>query len=121
MTETSGRPQWTEGPWEAIEHGEPGSGWWSVLRGAWDVSHNRADRPGVVADSKYSAMSPAENAANAHLIAAAPHLYRELEDAAEELEALAEDAYGSPMGEDFAAKATRYRRTLAKARGEEVG
>jgi len=58
----------TPGPWQAVDHGD---GWWQVLRGAWDVSHNRAAEAGVVADAKYSAMSDEENAANARLIAAA--------------------------------------------------
>lgn len=60
----------TAEPWVAIEHGDIGSGWWSVLKGAWDVSGNQASNPGVVADSKYSAMLPDENAANAKRIVA---------------------------------------------------
>lgn len=79
MSEFKGTP----GPWRAVEHGEPGSGWWSVLSGAWDVSHNHAAEPGVVADSRYSAMKPAENAANAHLIAAAPEMLAALKVADE--------------------------------------
>ena len=73
MTEQA---QHTPGPWTAVEYGEEGSGWWGVLQGAWDISHNRAAEPGVIADSKYSAMTPAENDANARLIAAAPELLR---------------------------------------------
>ena len=68
--------EFTPGPWIAVKHdSDLTDDWWSVLRGAWDISHNRASEPGVVADAYYSAMLPEENAANARLIAAAPEMY----------------------------------------------
>lgn len=65
----------TPGPWKAVQHGED---WWSVLKGAWDISQNGASEPGVVACAKYSAMTPEENEANARLIAAAPEMLEAL-------------------------------------------
>ncbi len=66
----------TPGPWAVHEHGHAnGEQWLSVLHGAWDITHNYASRPGVVADAAHSAMSDATNLANARLIAAAPDLF----------------------------------------------
>lgn len=70
----------TPGPWVAVEHEGENGYWWQVLQGAWDVSHNGASDPGVVADARYSAMTPAENEANARLIAAAPELLEAAKD-----------------------------------------
>ncbi len=87
----------TPGPWTAVEHEQASGerGWWSVLRGAWDISHNQAAKPGVVADCQYSAMTPEENEANARLIAAAPDLLAALERiAAWDPEAAASDKNG---------------------------
>lgn len=68
----------TPGPWVAHNHDGDRREWWTVMLGAWDVSHNEASDPGVVASAKYSAMTPKENEANARLIAAAPDLLAEV-------------------------------------------
>jgi uncharacterized cupin superfamily protein len=71
----NGTAKHTPGPWTVQKHHHAaGDLWLTVLRGAWDVTHNHASRPEVIADAAYSAMSDEENEANAHLIAAAPDL-----------------------------------------------
>lgn len=61
----------TKGPWKVNRHTHiRGELWLSILGGAWDITHNGASRPGVIADAKYSAMSDAENEANARRIVA---------------------------------------------------
>ena len=71
----------TPGPWNVHHHAHlQNEQWLSVLHGAWDITHNYADRPEVVADAKYSAMTDEENLANAHLIAAAPDMLEALEN-----------------------------------------
>ena len=65
----------TQGPWEVHYHSHINKELWlSILKGAWDITHNGASNPAVVACSKYSAMGEEENLANAYLIAAAPDL-----------------------------------------------
>jgi len=64
------------------------------------------------------AASNAQHQADARLIVAAHGLYAELEDAAADVEALAEDAYGTELGDLLSRTARRYRAALAAARGE---
>ena len=84
----------TPGPWKAVQHDR---GWWTVLQGAWDISHNEASRPGVVASSKYSVMSIPENEANARLIAAAPELLEALKGAAMVIDACIRNSATVPV------------------------
>ena len=73
--------KYTPGPWKVNHHSHiHGEQWLSVLDGAFDITHNGASKPCVVADSKYSAMSDEENLANALLIASAPEMYEALWD-----------------------------------------
>jgi len=72
----------TPGPWRINHHSHIyGELWLSVLDGAFDITHNGAAKPCVVACSRYSAMSDEENLANARLIAAAPELLEALKEA----------------------------------------
>lgn len=78
----------TPGPWKVIRHSHINKEQWlSILNGAWDITHNGGSNPAIVACSKYSAMTPEENIANACLIAAAPDLLEACKEAAETLEA----------------------------------
>ncbi|KKL56790.1 hypothetical protein LCGC14_2241900 [marine sediment metagenome] len=66
--------QHTPGPWKIIEHDHAaGDSWLSVCRGAVDITHNKPTA-GCICTSRFSALTPAENMANARLIAAAPEL-----------------------------------------------
>ena len=70
----------TPGPWEINHYSHIyGEQWLGVLNGAFDITHNGASKPCVVACSKYSAMSDQENLANAELIASAPTMYDYIE------------------------------------------
>ena len=74
----------TPGPWKVHHHSHINEEQWlSVLNGAWDITHNGASNPAIVACSRYSAMSDEENLANALLIAAAPELLTACEYALE--------------------------------------
>ena len=66
--------QHTPAPWKIIEHDHAaGDSWLSVCRGAVDITHNKPTA-GCICTSRFSALTPAENMANARLIAAAPEL-----------------------------------------------
>ena len=56
------KPMHTPGPWKVNKYG---GGWYAVLQGSFDISHNRAAKPGAIADSSHSAMGDQENLANA--------------------------------------------------------
>ena len=69
----------TKGPWKVHYHSHINKEQWlSILHGAWDITHNGASNPAVIACSKYSAMGDEENLANARLIAKAPEMYDHL-------------------------------------------
>jgi hypothetical protein len=77
----------TPGPWEVCGHKHMNNDLWlTVLNGAWDITHNK--EPHVIASSKYSAMKPEENRANAYLIAASPELLEACIKAYEALDAI---------------------------------
>lgn len=79
--------KFTPGPWKVHRHSHAdGELWLSVVNGAWDITHNSAAQPGVIADAAYSAMPDAENEANAVLIAAAPELFEALKNAVHALQ-----------------------------------
>lgn len=59
----------TQGPWKVHHHSHINKEQWlSILNGAFDITHNGASNPAVVACSRYSAMSNEENLANAQRI-----------------------------------------------------
>jgi hypothetical protein len=89
----------TPGPWKVHKHPHIRNELWlSVLHGAWDITHNSAADPGVIADAKYSAMSDEENLANAHLIAAAPDLLEALKNMCDLMDRIHGDAMiGKPI------------------------
>lgn len=65
----------TPGPWKVHHYSHINKEQWlGILNGAFDITHNGASNPAVVACSKYSVMSAEENLANANLMAAAPDL-----------------------------------------------
>ena len=102
----------TPGPWRVHRHPHINNELWlSVLSGAWDITHNYASRPGVVADARYSAMSDAENEANARLIAAAPDL---LAAALTAFDATKDAPHGGPTWTAH----ERLRAAITKATGE---
>lgn len=70
----------TPRPWRVHENGGDAT-WLTILQGAWDISHNDAENPGVVASARYSGMSPAENRANAELIVRAVNSHDQLVEA----------------------------------------
>jgi hypothetical protein len=59
----------TEGKWTVHHHSHiDKEQWLSILHGAFDITHNGASHPAIVACSKYSAMTDEENLANAERI-----------------------------------------------------
>lgn len=106
------KPQWTPGEWftRPMTPGEPDKSWEVVTR----LHHQDGEDLGETAVAIYLTRG------SAHLLAGARDLYAELEDAAREMEALAEDCCGTSAEEHFRPKAARYRLVLAKARGEEA-
>lgn len=65
----------TPGPWKVCHYSHINKEQWlGILNGAFDITHNGASNPAVVACSKYSAMTDEENLANARLISAAPDM-----------------------------------------------
>lgn len=84
----------TPGPWRVHKNSHiSGEQWLTVLRGAWDITHNSAAKPDAIADAQHSSMSDAENLANARLIAAAPELLEALKTAQGWLDAI--EAHGT--------------------------
>jgi hypothetical protein len=72
--------KFTPGPWKVHHYSHINEEQWlGVLNGAFDLTHNGAGNPAVIACSKYSAMTDEENLANANLISAAPELLVALE------------------------------------------
>ena len=66
----------TPGPWKVHNHSHFNKEQWlSTLHGAFDLTHNGAGNPAVIACSKYSAMTDEENLSNARLITAAANSY----------------------------------------------
>ncbi|HUU89176.1 MAG TPA: hypothetical protein VMX17_15690 [Candidatus Glassbacteria bacterium] len=67
----------TPGPWKVHSHSNiDKEQWLTILNGAFDITHNGASNPAIVACSKYSAMTPEENLANAHIMSASPEMYK---------------------------------------------
>ncbi len=59
----------TPEPWKVHHHSHINrEQWLSILNGTFDITHNGAANPAVVACSKYSAMTDEENLANAQRI-----------------------------------------------------
>lgn len=97
-------PKWTPGPWGMIQHGERDS---------------RVGANTLLAIVYSTAFRDTENQrANAHLIAAAPELYKALEEARKTLMECAEDTIGTPSSAVFRIQAEQCAAVLAKARGE---
>lgn len=71
-------------PWKVHTHSHiDHEQWLSILQGAWDITHNGASNPAIVACSKYSAMTDAENLANAEFIVRAVNSHDDLVEALE--------------------------------------
>ena len=119
--------KWTPGPWSLTEQrcegertilirrhwggefepGAEGSDTYGSCLGAHiaDIKHQGDDAPVV---------TRAQALANAHLIAAAPELFAELEEAREVIQALIDEGYAG-----FVGQRGRIDRALSKARGEQ--
>lgn len=71
-------------PWKVHSHSHINKEQWlTILNGAFDITHNGAGNPAVIACSKYSAMSNEENLANAEFIVRACNSYYDMLEAAE--------------------------------------
>lgn len=108
--------KWTPGPWEWREHAEREETHHDIV-GPLPIGLNPLLRRYVVADTmnRHHCVSPEEDHANAHLIAAAPELYEALED----MMGLVGVQISAGHYEECCARVKKAQSALAKARGEQ--